>query len=131
MHRPAMSRLLPAAFLVVALALAGCVTDSRPDASACAADSVELELTLTANALDPSDPAVCRGQRVTMVVHAETDGVIHLHGYDEQVGATPVSAGEDTTLEFTAATSGQFPIELHAADDPRGVEVGIFTVHEP
>lgn len=127
-----MSRRIPLLLLLVtAAALAGCVTDNRPAESACAAASVQLDLTLTAEALDPSDPGVCRGQEVTMVVHSQVDGVIHLHGYDEQVDATPVSAGEDTTLEFTAATSGQFPIELHAADDPRGVEVGIFTVHEP
>lgn len=127
-----MSRYLRLAVLLLAAAvLTGCVTDNRPDASACAATSAELDVTLTAEALDPSDPAVCRGQAVTMVVHSRVDGVIHLHGYDEQVPATPVRAGEDTTLEFTAATSGQFPIELHAEDDPRGVEVGIFTVHEP
>lgn len=117
--------------VVAGSVLAGCVSDNRPDASACAASSAELEVTLTADALVPSDPAVCRGQAVTMVVHSRLDGVIHLHGYDEQVAATPVTAGEDTTLEFEAATSGQFPIEVHAEGDPRGVEVGIFTVHEP
>lgn len=34
-------------------------------------------------------------------------------------------------MNFTAGRSGQFPIEVHAGDDPRGVEVGILTVHEP
>lgn len=120
-----------ATLLLVPVALVGCVEDNRPASSACAATAAELDVTLTAEAMDPSDPGVCRGQQVTMVVHSQLDGVIHLHGYDEQVPATPVTAGEDTTLEFDASTSGQFPIEVHAEDDPRGVEVGIFTVHEP
>ena len=42
-----------------------------------------------------------------------------------------VAAGEDLQLTFTAERVGQFPIELHPADDPQGVELGVFTVHEP
>jgi hypothetical protein len=123
--------LIAALLIVVGAVLGGCVNDNRPDASSCAAPSARLDVTLTADALDPSDPAVCRGQQVTMVVHSEVDGMIHLHGYDRAVPATPVKAGRDVTLSFTADTSGQFPIELHPEEDPRGVEVGIFTVHEP
>ena len=44
--------------------------------------------------------------------------------------ATPIMSGDPVTLEFTVDRSGQFPIELHLADDPTGVSLGIFTVYE-
>jgi hypothetical protein len=59
------------------------------------------------------------------------DGVIHIHGYDQVVPATEVSAGEDLNLSFVAERAGQFPIELHPDADPTSVNVGVFTVHEP
>jgi hypothetical protein len=125
-----MNRRLPAA-LAALLILTACVEDTGPDAEACAAPTAELQLTLSADALDPNDPAVCRDQEVTVVIESELDGVFHIHGYDAEVPATEVRAGEPIALEFTAARSGQFPIEVHPADDPVGVEVGVFTVHEP
>lgn len=105
----------------------GCVSDSRP--AACDEPSVTLELELTADSLRPADPAVCRDQEVTLVIASEVDAIIHFHGYDAVVPATEVSAGEELRLSFSAARSGQFPIELHLADDP--VSIGVFTVHEP
>ena len=70
-------------------------------------------------------------REVTLVVDSETDGVLPIHGYDEAVPATTVHEGDTITLDFTASRSGQFPIELHPGDDPEGIAVGIFTVHEP
>jgi hypothetical protein len=46
------------------------------------------------------------------------------------VPATAVVAGETLELSFSATRSGQFPIELHLGDDPRGADIGILTVHE-
>jgi hypothetical protein len=118
--------------LAISLAalLAACVTDTRPNASACAAPTIELELRLTATELTPS-PSVCRDQAVTLRIASEVDGFVHIHGYEESVSATKVVAGETLELTFTAERSGQYPIELHPADDPEGVDVGIFTVNEP
>lgn len=132
-----MSRSLSTAHrLAVALLLAsipalgaGCVTDTRP--AACDEPSITLELELTADSLIPGAPAVCRDQKVTLVIASEVDGIIHFHGYDAVVPATEVSAGEKLRLSFSAARSGQFPIELHLADDPEGVSIGVFTVLEP
>jgi hypothetical protein len=114
------------ALLVVILT--ACVTENRPES--CDEDATRIELTLRATALEPNDPAACRDQLVTLSLDSEVDGVIHIHGLDAVVPATTVSAGETLTLEFTADRSGQFPIELHPADDPQGVTVGIFTVNE-
>jgi len=113
------------------LLLTACVEDTGPDADACAAPTAEIELDVSAEALDPNDPSACRDQEVTLLITSTVDGVFHIHGYDEEVPATEISSGETVTLEFTAARSGQFPIELHPADDPEGVEIGVFTVHEP
>lgn len=110
--------------------LAGCVETNRPEASACAAPAVTIELSLDDTGLTPDDPAVCRGQQVTLRIRSATDGVLHIHGYDEEVPATSVEAGATLELAFDASRAGQFPIELHPADAPEGVAVGIFTVHE-
>lgn len=126
-----MTRRAIALFTAALLLLTACVEDTGPDAEACAAPTVELTITLSADAMDPSDPSVCRDQGVTLTIDSEVDAVFHIHGYDEEVPATEVTAGERRILEFTAARSGQFPIELHAMDDPEGVDIGVFTVHEP
>ncbi|HYI67517.1 MAG TPA: hypothetical protein VEW95_11375 [Candidatus Limnocylindrales bacterium] len=122
-----MTRFSLAAGLLLAVILAGCSGDD-PD---CAALPTSIELSLTADRLTPANPAVCRDRDVTLVVTSEVDGVLHIHGYDDQVPATTVAAGEVTELVFTAARSGQFPIELHTDDNSQGVALGIFTVHEP
>lgn len=125
MHR---QRVVLPLVLLLAAVLAGCVTENLPET--CEQDEASIELTVSAAALDPSDPAACRGQRVTIVLSSEVDGVLHIHGLDAVVPAATITAGGQLTLEFTADRSGQFPIELHPADDPQGVTVGIFTVHE-
>ena len=115
---------------VLATVLGACVSESRPDASACAVPATVLDLRLTATELTPA-PSVCRGQEVTFRIASEVDGVFHIHGYEQAVSATEVVADETLELTFTADTAGQFPIELHPADDPTGVSIAIFTVHEP
>lgn len=113
--------------LICAPLLAACIGGSP----ACETLPSEIELTLTGETLTPSDPAVCRGTDVLLTITAEVDGVLHIHGYDAEVPATPVARGEVLELAFTAERSGQFPMELHTDDNTQGVEVGLFTVHEP
>jgi hypothetical protein len=116
---------------LVVFLVGGCVPDTRPGADACRADTIDVHVSLAADALDPPNPSVCRDQEVMLTVDSEVDGVLHIHGYDSEVPAFGVRAGEVTDITFTAGRSGQFPVEFHATDDPRGVSVGIFTVHEP
>jgi len=124
MHR----RAAVSTLVIVAAVLVGCVTENRPPT--CDADKTTIELTVSASALEPNDPSACRDQVVTMILNSEADGVFHIHGLDTVVPATPIMSGEPVTLEFTADRSGQFPIELHLADDPTGLSLGIFTVYE-
>jgi hypothetical protein len=117
------------ALLVMIATLTACVSEARP--STCGTAAVTIDLALTATSLTPNDPAVCRDQEVTLVIASDVDGVFHIHGYDEAVPASTVTAGEDLTLRFTANRSGQFTIELHPADNPgQGVALGILTVYE-
>jgi hypothetical protein len=113
--------------LLVVVALAGCIGGDAD----CAALPTRVELTLTADELTPASPSVCRDREVTLVVTSEVDGILHIHGYDDEVPATEVAAGEVTELVFTTRRSGQFPIELHTDENTQGVALGVFTVHEP
>ncbi len=123
-------RLRAIAVIAVALLVAGCVDQAGlpPD---CDDPEVTRQVVLAEDGMTPNAIEVCRDQDVTLGVDPEVDGVFHIHGYDEQVPATSVHAGEELTLEFAADRSGQFPIELHHDADPTGVTVGILTVHEP
>lgn len=119
----------PTALLILALVLAGCVPATTLPEN-CDADSVTLQATLVEERLEPATLEVCRDQQVTIELTVERDAVFHLHGYDEEVPARQVTAGEDVTLEFTASRAGQFPIAIHTEDGPAEATVGTFTVHE-
>lgn len=114
------------AVLLLAAASLGCVEQAElPDD--CDASAVQREVSLGSDRLDPESIDVCKGQEVTIEIASEAAGDLHLHGYDDEV---TVEAGATASLTFTASRAGQFPIELHAADDSE-VEVGLLTVHEP
>jgi hypothetical protein len=108
------------------LIVSGC--SSEPG---CERQPREMELAVPAEPDAPSLPTVCRDSEVTLVVTPSTDGVVHVHGYDTEVPATPVVEGEVLELSFTAGRIGQFPIEFHTDESTEGVTVGILTVNEP
>jgi hypothetical protein len=117
-----------AALLTIAL-LTACVGDAGLP-STCHDPSVSFTATLQGDQLEPATFDVCRGQAVTITFTIEQDGVLHLHGYDDQVPATAVRADQEVAFEFDAVRSGQFPIALHTTDRPE-TTVGALTVHEP
>jgi hypothetical protein len=117
------------ALVLVAAILTACVPQVVLPAT-CQEPSVVLHATLAAEQLTPGTLEVCRDQRVTLTIDVQRDGIVHLHGYDDEVAATEVQAGETLDLEFTAVRSGQFPIALHTQDGPAEVTVGILIVHE-
>ena len=114
------------AVLVASLVVTGCIDQGRPD---CDEEGVTLQLTIAERTLAPANPSVCRDQEVTLRVTIDEAAVLHIHGYDAL--ATEIAPEEVSEVSFRAERSGQFPIEIHAGDDARGVEVGILTVHEP
>jgi hypothetical protein len=109
------------------LLLAACL---GPDPS-CAGLPTQVDVTLTADAMTPSNPELCRDTDAVLRVSSEVDGVFHIHGLDDQVPATTVTAGDVVELAFSPTRSGQFPVELHTQENTQGVNVGLLTVHEP
>ncbi|MEO8245520.1 MAG: hypothetical protein ABI622_00235 [Chloroflexota bacterium] len=124
-------RLLPLVIASAVVLLGACVSPIERPAD-CDAPAVVRDATLTsAHQLEPETITVCRDQAVTLAVDIQTDGVLHLHGYDDQASALEVTAGTPITLAFDAVHPGQFVIELHTSDGPAGLGVGILTVDEP
>jgi hypothetical protein len=119
------------AALAIAILASGCVPDVGIDPEQCRQPAIRIELRLTSDGMEPVDPAVCRDQEVTLAVASEVDGILHIHGYDAELPASPITSGHTAELTFDATQSGQFAIELHPAGDPAGVGLGILTVHEP
>jgi hypothetical protein len=116
--------------LALLLALvAGCVPAEQLPVT-CGDLSVSLQATLTGDHLEPATLDVCRGQAVTIRVAIERDGILHLHGYDDLLGAREVRAGQESTLAFDAIHIGQFPIALHTVEQPQELIVGTLTVHD-
>ena len=60
------------------------------------------------------DIKVGKGDQVTIVVSADTEDDIHLHGYDIE---KPVEPGKPATFKFKADIEGIFEIESHVAED--------------
>jgi hypothetical protein len=119
-----------AAIVLAAAIIVGCVPQQTLPAT-CNDPSVTLHATLNDEHLEPAILEACRGQKVTMTVVIERDGIFHLHGYDDQTSATEVRAGQTLNLELEAVRSGQFPIALHTTDGPAEAIIGTFIVYEP
>jgi hypothetical protein len=111
------------------VAMAGCVPNvSLPET--CNQPSVSFTATLSDNRLEPSTLGVCRGQQVNLAIAVEQDGIVHLHGYDDLVGAKEVRAGQTVELAFEAAHVGQYPIAFHTLDGASELTVGTLIVHD-
>ena len=114
--------------VLLGLAAAACIPSTDVD---CSDPAVTIDATVTDSAMEPAAISACRGQDVTLVLTSETDGVLHIHVYDDQVPATPLTPGEDQTLAFTDDHAGQFIIELHARSGQEETEIGVLTINEP
>ena len=93
--------------LVLSLGIVGC-TASRP------VEPTEITLHISAEA--PSEPVeeqVKLNSVVTLDVSSEVDGVLHVHGYEEELDLT---AGSSTERTFTASMVGAYEVETHDPD---------------
>lgn len=64
---------------------------------------------------------VKQGDTVTFNISSDTEGEVHLHGYDV---STEMAPGGSVTLSLTANATGRFPMEI---EDTK-VEVGFLEV---
>ena len=107
MHR-LVRTLLP---IVIILGLVGC---SSPDA----VPPTTIRLAVSSEA--PAEPVVeevALGSMVTLEVSSEADGLLHVHGYEEEL---QLAAGETVERTFKAGMTGAFEVETH---DPEAVWV--------
>lgn len=99
-----MRALLPLALVV---ALAGCTPE---------ADVAPTNIHLHVTAQAPTEPVreeVPLGSMTTLVVDSDVDGLLHVHGYDEELTLT---AGGTAELSFKASMAGVVEIETHEPD---------------
>jgi hypothetical protein len=62
----------------------------------------------------PKRIEVTKGDRVRIVVSADAEDDLHLHGYDIEKTVEP---GKPATFAFDATIEGQFEMESHTAED--------------
>jgi len=83
---------------------------------------VTINLTVTgATSMSPDDPSAHHNDTVTINVTSDTDGDVHLHGYDLHF---ETKAGQVVSHTFKAVNTGRFEIEWESTSR----HLGWFTV---
>ena len=93
--------------LVLVVGLLGCSSATGPTPTT-------IQLAITAD--PPSEPveeAVPLGSSLTLEVTSEVDGLLHVHGYEEEI---ELVAGKTAERTFDANLSGAFEVETHEPD---------------
>ncbi len=75
-------------------------------------DSVEIEVTNGAPVGGVADVEVAKGNEVLLEVSADTEDVVHVHGYDQFAGVAPDDPAE---FKFIADLEGIYEIELEGS----------------
>ena len=84
--------------------------------------NVRFDVTVTqGKTMQPSELNVHENDMVTISITCDTDGEVHLHGYDIHF---ETKAGQTVTQKFTADKTGDFPIEWESTS----TELGHFVV---
>jgi len=79
---------------------------------------VTIDVTITkASSMTPSDLKANHNDTVTINVTSDTDGEVHLHGYDIHFDT---KAGQVVSQTFKAVSTGDFPIEWESTSTPLG-----------
>ena len=80
--------------------------------------NVRFDVTVThAHNMEPSELDVHQNDIVTISITSDTDGEVHLHGYDH---AFDCKAGQVTAYTFEADKSGTFEIEWESTSHHLG-----------
>ena len=79
---------------------------------------VTIDVTVTGAArMSPSTLTAHQNDTVTIKISSDTDGEVHLHGYDI---AFETKAGQTVSHTFKADKTGDFPIEWESTSTPLG-----------
>lgn len=80
--------------------------------------NVTIDLTVTgASKMTPDNPSAHQNDRLTINVTSDTEGEVHLHGYDIHFSAKP---GQTVSETFTADKTGTFEIEWESTSTHLG-----------
>lgn len=80
--------------------------------------SKTIDVTVTAAThMDPPTWTANQNDTMTVNVKSDTDGEVHLHGYDIHFDT---KAGQTVTQTFKADKTGSFPIEWESTSTPLG-----------
>lgn len=78
----------------------------------------EINVTVTnGTAMSPSEWTAHQNDNVTIKITSDTDGEVHLHGYDIPFDC---KAGQVSSHTFKADKTGNFPIEWESTSTPLG-----------
>jgi hypothetical protein len=104
-----------AAFVVAFVIVAGFVIYKNQGGGG---KNMRFDVTVThADTMKPSELDVHQNDTVTISITSDTDGEVHLHGYDH---AFDCKAGQVTAYSFKADKSGTFEIEWESTSTHLG-----------
>jgi hypothetical protein len=108
--RIGLAALVAVAIVFGVLALAGCASP--------AGQTVTIDVTVTGGkTMQPRDLSAHQNDTLTINITSDTEGEVHLHGYDIQF---QTKAGQVVSQTFKADKTGDFPIEWEATAAPLG-----------
>jgi hypothetical protein len=83
-----------------------------------AGQPVTIDVTVTgAKTMNPSELPIRQNDTVTINITSDTDGEVHLHGYDIPFDT---KAGQVVSHTFKAVNTGSFEIEWESTSTPLG-----------
>ena len=101
-------------------------TSENPSASPSAAsEPVDIPIDIVDGRAASSVPAVVDvplGSPVTIDITSDTEGTVHLHGYEVYTEVTP---GTPATMSFVADAPGRFVLQLHGEEAPQLTELQV------
>jgi hypothetical protein len=104
-----------AGLFLITFAVAGYIWTSRPSAPV---TSKRIDVTVTGGkSMSPSTWTAHQNDLVIINITSDTDGEVHLHGYDI---AFDLTKNILWTKSFTADKTGDFPIEWETTSTPIG-----------
>jgi len=110
------TRALIVAAVVVVFVVAGGVLIYANQSRGGQAVTINLNVT-GGTSMAPESPTAHQNDKVTINMTSDTDGEVHLHGYDIPF---EVKAGETVSRTFTADKTGNFLIEWEATSKELG-----------
>lgn len=109
------NRIVIAAVLVVFVVAAGVLIFINRSQGG---QNVTLNVTVTgAKSMQPSELTAHENDTVTIQITSDTDGEVHLHGYDISF---PAKSGQVVSETFKADRTGDFPIEWESTSAELG-----------